>query len=149
MAVPQSPGPATRRNARPTAQNSTAIGATARATSRSTPMSERIVHVGDEDFQEQVLNAGEPVLVDFWAEWCGPCKAIAPLLDELAEEYAGRLKVAKVNIEEAQRTPLAYSIRSIPTLIVFRDGKPHATQIGLAAGNARAALRQFVDKAIA
>lgn len=112
-------------------------------------MSERIVHVGDEDFQEQVLNAGEPVLVDFWAEWCGPCKAIAPLLDELAEEYAGRLKVAKVNIEEAQHTPLAYSIRSIPTLIVFRDGKPHATQIGLAAGNARAALRQFVDKAIA
>lgn len=112
-------------------------------------MSEHILHVGDEDFQQQVLESGEPVLVDFWAEWCAPCKAIAPLLDELAQEYAGTVKVAKVNIEQAQRTPMTYGVRSIPTLIVFRDGKPHATQIGLASGNARAALREFVDKAIA
>ncbi|MDZ3823752.1 MAG: thioredoxin [Pseudoxanthomonas sp.] len=111
-------------------------------------MSEHIVHVGETDFQAQVLEAGEPVLVDFWAEWCGPCKAIAPLLDELADEYAGRLKVAKLNVDQAQRLAVSYNVRSIPTLIVFRDGKPHATQIGLS-GNARTALRQFVDKAIA
>ncbi len=112
-------------------------------------MSENIVHVGDTDFQEQVLNAGEPVLVDFWAEWCGPCKAIAPLLDELADEYGDKLKVVKVNIEQAPQTPRTYGVRSIPTLIVFKDGKPQATQIGLAAGNARSFLRDFVDKAIA
>lgn len=112
-------------------------------------MSEHIIHVGDADFQNQVLDSDIPVLVDFWAQWCGPCKAIAPLLDELADEYAGKLTVAKVNIEQAPRTPLTYGVRSIPTLIVFRDGQPQATQIGLGAGNARAFLREFVDKAIA
>lgn len=112
-------------------------------------MSEHIIHVGDADFQGQVLDSDIPVLVDFWAQWCGPCKAIAPLLDELADEYAGKLTVAKVNIEQAPRTPLTYGVRSIPTLIVFKDGQPQATHIGLASGNARAFLREFVDKAIA
>ncbi len=89
-------------------------------------MGEGIVHISDANFEEQVLNSGSPVLVDYWAEWCGPCKMIAPLLDEAADEYADRLTVAKLNIDENPNTPAKYQIRSIPTLMLFKDGEVQA-----------------------
>jgi thioredoxin 1 len=85
------------------------------------------------------------VILDFWAEWCGPCKAIAPMVDDIAKEYAGRLKVAKVNIDENQKTPMSYGIRAITTLMVFKGGKVEATQIGAVA---KGQLTQMIDKAI-
>jgi len=93
-------------------------------------MSTNTKPVTDQSFESEVLKASEPVLVDFWAEWCGPCKMIAPALDELAGEFAGRLTVAKVNIDENPTTPNTYAVRGIPTLILFKDGKPAATQVG-------------------
>lgn len=108
-------------------------------------MSQQIAHVNDDEFENQVLNSSEPVLVDFWAEWCGPCKMIAPLLDEVASTYAGRLKVAKVNIDQNQKTPRSYNVRGIPTLMIFKDGKVQATQIG--AVN-KSQLTQLIDKSI-
>ena len=93
-------------------------------------MSANTKPVTDQSFETEVLKASEPVLVDFWAEWCGPCKMIAPALDELAGEFAGRLTVAKVNIDENPTTPNTYAVRGIPTLILFKDGKPAATQVG-------------------
>ena len=86
--------------------------------------------VSDSTFESAVLKAGEPVLVDFWAEWCGPCKMIAPFLEELAADKAGKLTVAKVNIDENPQTPMKYGIRGIPTMILFKDGKVAATKIG-------------------
>jgi thioredoxin 1 len=86
--------------------------------------------VSDSSFDAEVLGATEPVLVDFWAEWCGPCKMIAPFLDELAGEMAGRVTVAKVNIDENPQTPRKYNVRGIPTMILFKDGKVAATKIG-------------------
>ena len=108
-------------------------------------MGEHTKNVTDDSFQNDVLKAPGPVLVDFWAEWCGPCRAIAPAIDEISAEYAGTLTVAKVNIDENPMTPTQYNVRGIPTLILFKDGKPVATQVGAAP---KSALRQWVAKSI-
>lgn len=93
-------------------------------------MSDKIVHVTDASFENDVLNASAPVLVDFWAEWCGPCKMIAPILDDIAKEYAGKVKVAKINIDENQQTPAQFGVRGIPTLMLFKNGSVEATKVG-------------------
>ena len=93
-------------------------------------MSSNTKAVTDATFETDVLRAREPVLVDFWAEWCGPCKAIAPALEEIAGEYSGKLTVAKVNIDENPVSPNKYAVRGIPTLILFKNGRPAATQVG-------------------
>ncbi len=93
-------------------------------------MSDLTVSVTDETFEEEVLKADRPVLIDYWAEWCGPCKMIAPVLEQIAEDYAGRLKVAKLNIDENPATPPRYGIRGIPTLMLFKGGSVEATKIG-------------------
>ena len=108
-------------------------------------MNPSIAHVSDEQFEEQVLKSSEPVLVDFWAEWCGPCKMIAPILDDVATSYAGKLRVAKVNIDHNQKTPRNYNVRGIPTLMIFKDGKVQATQIGAIS---KTQLTQLIDKTI-
>ena len=108
-------------------------------------MSDRIVHVTDGSFEEDVLRAEDPVLVDYWAEWCGPCKAIAPILGEIAEEYAGRLKIAKLNIDENPSTPPRYGIRGIPTLMLFKDGNVEATKVGALS---KSQLSAFLDSNI-
>ena len=93
-------------------------------------MSANTKAVSDQTFQADVLQASEPVLVDFWAEWCGPCKMIAPALEELADEFKGKLTVAKVNIDDNPVTPNNYAVQGIPTLILFKNGQPAATQVG-------------------
>lgn len=105
-------------------------------------MSEYIVYVSDDTFEEEVLKSSTPVLVDYWAEWCGPCKMIAPLLDDIAGEYAGRLKVAKLNIDENPNTPPRYGIRGIPTLMLFKDGNVEATKVGALS---KSQLTAFID----
>ena len=93
-------------------------------------MSEHIHYITDDSFAAEVLQSEQPVLVDYWAEWCGPCKMIAPILDEVAGEYAGKLKVCKLNIDENQATPPKYGIRGIPTLMLFVGGEIKATKVG-------------------
>ena len=101
-----------------------------------------IKHVSDASFESDVLQAGQPVLVDYWAEWCGPCKMIAPILDEVAKDYNGKLKVAKLNIDENQETPAKYGIRGIPTLMLFKNGNIEATKVGALS---RSQLISFID----
>jgi thioredoxin 1 len=105
-------------------------------------VSELIVHVTDDTFESDVLKSPVPVLVDFWADWCGPCKMIAPLLDEIAGDYKGRLKVAKLNIDQNNRTPPTFGIRGIPTLLLFKNGEVEATKVGALS---KSQLVAFVD----
>ncbi|MCD6043592.1 MAG: trxA [Burkholderiales bacterium] len=101
--------------------------------------------VTDETFEPEVLKAETPVLVDYWAEWCGPCKSIAPILDEVAREYEGRLKVAKINVDENQQTPAKFGIRGIPTLMLFKNGNVEATRVGALS---KSQLTAFLDSNI-
>ena len=105
-------------------------------------MSEHIHYVTDDTFEAEVLQSQQPVLVDYWAEWCGPCKMIAPILDEVAAEYAGKLKVAKVNIDDNQVTPAKFGIRGIPTLMIFKNGNVEATKVGALS---KSQLTAFID----
>ena len=108
-------------------------------------MSELIHHVSDDAFEAEVLQAQQPVLVDYWAEWCGPCKMIAPILDDVAKEYAGKLKVVKVNIDDNQQTPAKFGIRGIPTLMIFKNGNVEATKVGALS---KSQLTAFIDSTL-
>ncbi len=108
-------------------------------------MGEGIVYVSDATFEQEVLNSGNPVLVDYWAEWCGPCKMIAPILDEIADEYADKLTVAKINIDENQSTPQKYAVRGIPTLMIFKNGEIAGTKVGALS---KSQLSAFIDSVI-
>ena len=105
-------------------------------------MSDQIIHISDSSFEQDVLKANVPVLLDFWAEWCGPCKMIAPILNEIAGEYAGKLIVAKVNIDENPDTPAKFGVRGIPTLTLFKDGNVQATKVGALS---KSQLTAFLD----
>jgi thioredoxin len=108
-------------------------------------VAEKIIHITDDTFEQEVLQSQTPVLVDYWAEWCGPCKMIAPALDHIASEYEGRLKVAKLNIDENQSTPPKYGIRGIPTLMLFKNGNVEATKVGALS---KTQLAAFIDSNI-
>jgi len=108
-------------------------------------MSDNIVHVSDATFDAEVLNSDIPVLVDFWAEWCGPCKMIAPVLDEIATEYAGKLKIAKVDVDANPEIPPKFGIRGIPTLIVFKGGNAEATKVGALS---KSQLTEFIQEVV-
>ncbi|HWQ95017.1 MAG TPA: thioredoxin TrxA [Gammaproteobacteria bacterium] len=105
-------------------------------------MSGNILHVSDATFETDVLKSSQPVLVDYWADWCAPCKMIAPILDEIADEYAGKIKVAKLNIDQNPTTPPRYGIRGIPTLMLFKDGNVEATKVGALS---KSQLTAFID----
>ncbi len=108
-------------------------------------MSEHVHYISDDSFEQEVLQAGVPVLADYWADWCGPCKMISPILDEVAKEYTGKLKVCKLNIDENQATPPKFGIRGIPTLMIFKNGNVEATKVGALS---KSQLTAFVDSNI-
>lgn len=108
-------------------------------------MNEHIHQVTDDSFQADVLNSDTPVLVDYWAEWCGPCKSLAPILDEVAKEYAGKIKVMKLNIDENQDTPRKFGVRGIPTLMLFKNGSVEAQKVGALS---KSQLSAFIDSSI-
>jgi thioredoxin 1 len=107
--------------------------------------SDTIVHISDASFEQEVLSANVPVLVDFWAPWCGPCKMIAPILDDLAEQFEGKLKVTKLNVDEHKEMAAKFNVRGIPTLIIFKNGAAHATKVGAVS---KPQLVEFVNSAI-
>jgi thioredoxin 1 len=104
-----------------------------------------LIHVNDVDFEKEVLKSDQPALVDFWAPWCGPCKAIGPVVEELAESYKGRVKMAKMNVDDNPRTSATYGVRSIPTLLLFKGGKVFDTLIGLVS---KERLEEFIKKSL-
>ena len=108
-------------------------------------MSDNILHTTDDGFDQDVLKADKPVLVDYWAEWCGPCKMIAPILEEVAGEYADKLKVCKIDIDANQATPPKYGIRGIPTLMLYKNGEVEATKVGALS---KSQLQAFLDSNI-
>lgn len=108
-------------------------------------MSEAIVHVTDASFEEEVANAQGPVLVDFWAAWCGPCKMIAPILDELVGQYEGKIKICKMDVDANKETPAKFNIRGIPTLMIFKDGNLEATKVGALS---KSQLVDFINAAV-
>lgn len=108
-------------------------------------MSEHILHVTDDNFEDEVINASGPVLVDFWAAWCGPCKMIAPVLDELAGEYEGKLKVCKLDVDANPETAPKFNVKGIPTLIIFKGGSPEARKVGALS---KSQLAAFIDSTI-
>lgn len=108
-------------------------------------MSDKIVYLTDDTFEQEVINSDSPVLVDYWAEWCGPCKMIAPILDEIAESYDGKVKVAKLNIDENNDTTAKYGVRGIPTLMLFKGGNVEATKVGAVS---KSQLMAFIDSNI-
>ena len=107
--------------------------------------SPKIEHITDDNFEPEVLKSEVPVLVDYWAEWCGPCKSIAPILEEVAKEYDGRLKVTKINVDENQQVPARFGIRGIPTLMLFKNGNVEATRVGALS---KSQLTAFLDSNI-
>jgi thioredoxin 1 len=108
-------------------------------------VSDHILQLTDDTFEQDVIKSPDPVLVDYWAEWCGPCKMIAPILEEIASEYNGRIKVAKLNIDDNPQTPPKYGIRGIPTLMLFKDGNVEATKVGALS---KSQLTAFIDSNI-
>jgi len=108
-------------------------------------MSDKIIQLSDDKFEADVINAEGPVLVDFWAEWCGPCKQIAPALDELSDEYASKLTIVKINIDENPVAPTDHNVRSIPTMMIFQDGVVSATKIGAAP---KGQIKDWIDETL-
>ena len=108
-------------------------------------MSDLVLHIGDAYFQQEVLQSSIPVLVDFWATWCGPCQALAPTLDEIADDYQGKIKVVKIDIDQNPESAAQYNVRSIPTLLIFKNGNVEASKIGL---QSKSQLAAFIDSTI-